>query len=180
MKILQEFRGAVSVYGLSKKSSACFGQHTAYVEAELEVALCETGRTRWGFGVPDCIALSSVRTWRTWCCKKQYARSALHRDPTRKSWPMPYDDAAGWVCTCQLDRHGTAWELDLSVIHHWAPSIVLCTLPQRHSQPPTNGSLIPWALTSLRLSENCPKIFPFYHTSWEVCTYWSWFGYWSL
>jgi hypothetical protein len=37
MKILQEFRGAVSEYGLSKKSSACFGQHTAYGEAELEV-----------------------------------------------------------------------------------------------------------------------------------------------
>jgi len=45
MKILQEFRGAVSEYG-SKKSSACFGQHTAYGEAELEVILCETGQTR--------------------------------------------------------------------------------------------------------------------------------------
>lgn len=119
MKILQEFRGAVSEYGLSKKSSACFGQHTAYGEAELEVALCETGRTRWGFGVPDCIALSSVRTWRTWCCKKAIRKERVaqgsHKEimshalwwcswvsmhmPVRQTWYSPW---AGSKCDSSL------------------------------------------------------------------------------
>lgn len=80
-----------------------------------------TGRTGWGFDVPDCIVLSSVQTWRTWCCKK-----AIRKERIAQRYHKEVMAHASWWCG-RVNMHMPArqiWYSFPTFFLHWlAPEL---------------------------------------------------------